>query len=350
MTAQDIHALSGAYAVDALDDLERIRFEEHLAACADCRDEVASLRDTTWMLGGLTDTAPSPELRDRLLAGIKEIRPLPPETAPKHRAIETPEPSDALPGRRRFGWRTFAAAAAVLAVVGTGTVTAVELLRDDSSQTMTTAERVLNAKDATTVAIDLPGDARARVVRSVSENRAVLVTSDMPAAPTGKVYELWLQHDDVMVPAGVMPAGSDQTFVLKGDASGTQARPGSPSSPREAPTNPPRPRSLCSTSRRPRDLREVGAVGAAAVLVIDGLGVRTGPGRSRKRVRRPSDAHEPARIRGRAARAGRRQRRRDAGMPRGPWSRRRGPRLVPRARVGARASGARRGRRQWARA
>ena len=223
MTAHDIHALSGAYAVDALDDIERARFEEHLAVCADCRDEVASLRDTTWMLGGLTDTAPSPELRDRLLAGIKEIRPLPPETAPKHRAIETPEPSGAAPGRRRFGWRTFAAAAAVLAVVGTGTVTAVELLRDDSSQTMTTAERVLNAKDATTVAVDLPGDARARVVRSVSENRAVLVTSNMPAAPTGKVYELWLQHDDVMVPAGVMPAGSDQTVVLQGDAGDASA-------------------------------------------------------------------------------------------------------------------------------
>jgi len=223
MNAQDIHALSGAYAVDALDDIERIRFEEHLAACADCRDEVASLRDSAWMLGSLTDTAPPPELRDRLLAGIKEIRPLPPETTPKHRAVEAPEPSDESSGRRRFGWRTFAAAAAVLAVVGSGTVAAVELIREDSIQTMSTAERVLNAKDATTVAVDLPGDARARVVRSVSENRAVLVTSDMPAAPAGKVYELWLQHDEVMVPAGLMPAGSDQTVVLEGDAGDASA-------------------------------------------------------------------------------------------------------------------------------
>ncbi|MFE6507740.1 anti-sigma factor domain-containing protein [Nocardioides sp. NPDC057767] len=220
MTAHDIHALSGAYAVDAVDDIERARFEEHLAVCADCRDEVASLRESTWMLGSLTDAAPPPELRDRLLAGIKEIRPLPPETPPIHEDV--PERSGTSP-RHRFGWRTFAAAAAVLAVVGTGTVAAVELIRDDSSQTMTTAERVLGAKDATTVAIDLPGKARARVVRSVSENRAVLVTSGMPAAPAGKVYELWLQHDDVMVPAGLMPAGSDQTFVLEGDAADASA-------------------------------------------------------------------------------------------------------------------------------
>ncbi|HEX7718147.1 MAG TPA: zf-HC2 domain-containing protein, partial [Marmoricola sp.] len=69
MTAQDIHALSGAYAVDALDDIERARFEEHLAVCADCRDEVAGLRDSAWMLASLTDTPPPPEMRDRLLAG-----------------------------------------------------------------------------------------------------------------------------------------------------------------------------------------------------------------------------------------------------------------------------------------
>ena len=43
----DIHALSGAYAVDALDDLERAGFERHLAGCAACRAEVASLREAT---------------------------------------------------------------------------------------------------------------------------------------------------------------------------------------------------------------------------------------------------------------------------------------------------------------
>ena len=29
----DLHGLSGAYAVDGLDDLERARFERHLAEC-----------------------------------------------------------------------------------------------------------------------------------------------------------------------------------------------------------------------------------------------------------------------------------------------------------------------------
>ena len=46
----DIHALSGAYAVDAVDDIERAEFERHLATCADCREEVASFRATAVQL------------------------------------------------------------------------------------------------------------------------------------------------------------------------------------------------------------------------------------------------------------------------------------------------------------
>src|SRR3546814_10569100 len=61
----DIHALVGAYAVDALDDIERQQFERHLATCADCRDEVASLRDASSMLSGIPLSPPPPSLRNR---------------------------------------------------------------------------------------------------------------------------------------------------------------------------------------------------------------------------------------------------------------------------------------------
>ena len=38
----------------------------------------------------------------------------------------------------------------------------------------------------------------------------MLVTEDMPAAPDGKVYQLWLQSPaDEMVSAGLMPAAAD---------------------------------------------------------------------------------------------------------------------------------------------
>ena len=52
----DLHKLTGAYAVDALDDLERARFEQHLAECDDCRAEVAELRETAALLADSVST------------------------------------------------------------------------------------------------------------------------------------------------------------------------------------------------------------------------------------------------------------------------------------------------------
>ena len=72
----DLHAHSGAYAVDALDDVERARFERHLAECEDCRAEVQSLREAAALLADDTAAAPPPGLRDRVLADIATVRPL----------------------------------------------------------------------------------------------------------------------------------------------------------------------------------------------------------------------------------------------------------------------------------
>ena len=66
----DLHHLSGAYAVDALDDAERESFEQHLAVCADCRAEVAELSATAQHLSSLTEATPPPALRASVLSGL----------------------------------------------------------------------------------------------------------------------------------------------------------------------------------------------------------------------------------------------------------------------------------------
>ena len=89
---------------------------------------------------------------------------------------------------------------------------------DDSSQTQLSAvDQVLRADDAEryTQAID---GSEATMVRSPSLNKAVLVTKNMAPPPEGKVYELWLDHEDVgMVPAGLMTQGGEQMILLEGD-------------------------------------------------------------------------------------------------------------------------------------
>lgn len=210
----DIHALSGAYAVDALDDDERARFEEHLSGCAECRAEVDGLREASALLGDLTATAPPPTLRDDVLAGIREVRPLPPVREPVPVSLTDER------RRRRHRGRALLAAASVVVALGVGAAV-VQPWQDDgtSDVELTAADRVLRAPDATRTTQTFPGGATATVVRSLSEGRAVIVTEDMPPAPAGKVYELWLQSPEGrMEPAGLMPPKADQTFVLEGDA------------------------------------------------------------------------------------------------------------------------------------
>jgi anti-sigma factor RsiW len=208
----DIHALVGAYAVDALDDLERAAFERHLAECPACQQEVAGLQEAAGLLGALSTTAPPPSLRDRVLADITTVRPLPPAVEPPVVVTGAHAPG----GRSRFRPRLLVAAAAALIALG-GAVTVAQPWEDESSQTqLTAAERVAAAEDAETFTRTLDNGAEATLVRSRSLNEAVLVTNDMPDAPDGSVYELWLVHDDQMVPAGLM-SGGDHEIVLEGD-------------------------------------------------------------------------------------------------------------------------------------
>ena len=206
------HALSGAYAVDALDDLERAAFERHLRECAECRAEVASLREAASLIAETTTLAPPPDLRERVLAGAASVRPLPPELP------AATEPAATTPRGRRFPMLLVAAAAVL--VVGAGAVAWQQPWADDSSQVqLSAADRVLTAEDAKRSSLEFPGGASATVTHSDSLHAAVIVTRDMPPPPEGMVYQLWLdQPGEGMVSAGLMPVAADQSVVLTGDA------------------------------------------------------------------------------------------------------------------------------------
>lgn len=204
----DIHALSGAYAIDAVDEVERARFERHLAECAACREEVASLREAAAQLPESTPVAPSADLRDRVLADIAQVRPLPPIT---HRRDRLTLPERA---RRRRTARFLAAAAAVV-VIGGG-VTVVHPWSRSTSE----VDRVLQAGDAVSKTVDLRDGGSVTITRSRALDRAVMVTHDIAGPPQGRTYEVWLQDaTGTMHPAGLMSTGGSRAVVLHGDAS-----------------------------------------------------------------------------------------------------------------------------------
>lgn len=214
--SDDVHALSGAYAVDALDEAERARFEKHLRSCPDCRDEVDSLRETAAALGEDADTAPAPSLREDVLAGIESVRPLPPLSP----AVDTPDTVTAHRARRRVGFGApLLVAAAVVLIAAAGALWLGPWGDSDEQAPPTATERVLADDDATRTSQEFPDGSRATVVVSRTVGRAVILTEDMAPAPAGKVYELWLQDPSgELLPAGLMPDDPDATVLLDGDA------------------------------------------------------------------------------------------------------------------------------------
>ena len=205
----EIHSLSGAYAVDALDDIERAQFERHLAECSACREEVASLREAAGHLASTVSSNPPSSLRDRVLADIATVRPLPPDTPPA-----------AEPAPRRTPWSQrpgLIAAAAIAAIaLGAGAVVT-HPWSNDAGQSQSPTQQVLAASDAQTVSADVPAvqGASITVTRSASRNAAVMVTRGVPAPPPDKVYQAWfLEPGGRMVSVGLMPSVTDGQPVL----------------------------------------------------------------------------------------------------------------------------------------
>ena len=204
----EIHALSGAYAVNALDDVERAAFERHLAECEVCAAEVAGLRETAAKLADAVAAAPPPALRERILAQAATTRPLPPVVGPRRR---TP--------RRSF--LVAAAAAAVIAVGGGVVIT--QPWNDEPQQQLSASQQVMQAADAQQVSGPVQGGGQVTIYRSAKLHEAVLTADGMPPAPSGHVYQVWFQNSaGAMVSAGLMP-GDAHSMLL--DASRLEGPP-----------------------------------------------------------------------------------------------------------------------------
>lgn len=210
--SSEIHALSGAYAVDALDDIERVQFERHLAACAECRAEVQSFRETAAIMSEAEAVPPPASLRAGVLAGIGQVRPFPPETS----VVAPPEHLGSRLTLRRRMLPTLVAAAAVLVLLAAG---AFAWHPWTSGGATSVADQVLHAPDAMRVTEKLPGGAgELTLVRSASLKRAVMIGTGVPEPASGTTYQLWLkQPGQGMVSAGLMP-DSHETTLLTGDA------------------------------------------------------------------------------------------------------------------------------------
>lgn len=229
----DIHALSGAYAVDALDDAERTQFEQHLDTCPECRAEVQSFCETAATMAEASSETPPSSLRANLLTAIGTVRPLPPEVTDttvdvtpaetRVAASDAPTPARHISTAPRLARRWFPAmVAAAVAVILLAAGALVWQPWTGGGRT-TVADQVLQAADAVRTTDALPGGGSVTLVRSPSLKRAVMVADHVPAPASGTVYQLWLQQPGTgMVSAGLM-ADTTTPTVLAGDAATAKA-------------------------------------------------------------------------------------------------------------------------------
>lgn len=171
----DLHDLTAAYALDALDPDEVEAYERHLSQCEECRAQLAELNEGAAALAfGAVAPVPPAQLRASIL-----------DAAAAERTNVVPLP------QRRWVARGLAVAAAAAACIVVGL--AVALSRPSHTHYVSAA-----------------------VLRDAS-GRATLTVSGLASAPRGKTYQAWvIPKGEAPRSAGLFRGGAGTTVQLRG--------------------------------------------------------------------------------------------------------------------------------------
>jgi anti-sigma factor RsiW len=179
-----LHDLTAAYALDALEPDDERAYEQHLAGCERCQEELASLSAAAGSLAyAVLPAEPPPALRARILQAARDERP------------------NVVPLRSRTWTRPLAAAAAVAACAAVGLGIWNVVLHND----LTSAQEALRG-------VPLAGASGSVVVGA--GGKGALVVSNLASAPAGKTYEAWVIKDGKAAPAGTF-GGGEATIVIR---------------------------------------------------------------------------------------------------------------------------------------
>ena len=173
----------GAYLLGALNELERQAFERHLNRCPECQEELERLQPAAEALpGSVEQLAPPPGLKARLMAEVEGDGVV---------AAAAAEPGRSLLGRLSVPRLAYVAAALVLGLaIGFGIA---QVGGDDGRTVPVTVAKAMPEAGGT---LDVTGDG------------ATLHLHGMPELSSARVYQVWIQHGDSMVPARTFEVGS----------------------------------------------------------------------------------------------------------------------------------------------
>jgi anti-sigma-K factor RskA len=178
----DPHALVAPYALDALDPQEEREFEEHLASCESCREELARLRETASSLAyAAPGPAPPVALKERILEQARAERP---------NVVSLP---------RRRSWTAPLAAAAAVAAAAAIALGVWGATRPSGNDAFAA---VLAQPGSTLVPL---GD---RGAVALAPDGSAAIAWSGPHAPAGKTYEAWVMRNGTAQRAGLLSGRS----------------------------------------------------------------------------------------------------------------------------------------------
>jgi anti-sigma factor RsiW len=184
MENDTLHDLTAAYALDALGPDDALAYEQHLAGCERCQEELASLGAAAGSLAyAVLPVEPPPALRARILQAAHDERP------------------NVISFRPRVFSRPLAAVAALAACAAVGLGVWNVVLHND-----------LNSAQEALRGVPLTG-ASGSVVVGAGGNGALVVTN-LVSAPAGKTYEAWVIENGKALPAGTFDGGG-RTIVIR---------------------------------------------------------------------------------------------------------------------------------------
>jgi anti-sigma-K factor RskA len=193
---------AGAYLLGSLTELEETAFERHLMACEECQREVERLRPAANAIAHAVEQFEPPASLKRSLMDAVEADARAPagETARRRRRRRLRLPSLGV------RWPQLAGAAAALVLIGAAIGFGIDRSTNDGSS----SGRVVAA------ATRLPGSTAQLHTGDGAD--ATLRVAGMPVLAGGRVYEVWIQHDGVVRPAGAL-------FAVHSNGSGAAAIP-----------------------------------------------------------------------------------------------------------------------------
>jgi anti-sigma-K factor RskA len=205
-----LHALVGAYVLDAMPERDRTEFERHLLTCEQCRDDVRGLREAAAMLAAAAAVTPRSELRGPTLQAARVIRQLPPVVSgePTGRSWRRRLPSAGI----ARAW--LAPVAVTVAVVLAVTAVALGLHMAGMQRRLAADDRrdsaiseILGAHDAVALTAAVTTGGSATVVMSHQEQALVFTANGLTRLPGTRGYEVWVAGPAGVTSAGMLPPG-----------------------------------------------------------------------------------------------------------------------------------------------